>query len=95
MKNPAIAKGWTLMPRGGDKSVRARSAWREVAVAWVWAAALIGALVMAMPIRGAERVPRLWSLAPAAGHVHARGADAEGPASDEACSDRDYASERC
>jgi hypothetical protein len=58
---------------------------------------LAGALLLMVPHRGGQiPVVSLWSLSPvAAGHVHQRTTDAEGPVSDEACSDRDYVNERC
>ena len=96
MTSFAMAEGW-IMKGSGARAVRAWNAWREVGAAWALAAALAGALLLTLPSQdrpGAQE--NLWSLSPAAGmHVHKKSLDAEGPASDESCSDRDYAHELC
>lgn len=96
MTSLAIAEGWT-MASSGLKGQRGRGGWREVIVAWAVATALAGALVSTLPGQNKEGAPqRLWSLAPAAaGHTHLKATDDEGPVGEEACSDRDYANERC
>jgi hypothetical protein len=96
MTSFAIAEGWTMTgngPRGG----RDGSNWREVATAWAVAVVLAGALVLTVPRHTAESPPAsIWSINPSAGgHVHQPTSDAEGPTADQACSDRDYANERC
>jgi anti-sigma-K factor RskA len=95
MTSLAIREGWAMTstaPTGGPR----RSAWREVVVAWAMAAVLAGALVLTVSHHDKEGSDAgLWSLAPAASHAHQKAADPEGPGSDETCSDRDYANERC
>jgi hypothetical protein len=85
------------MTRTGHKREHGLWIWRDVVVAWTVAMMLVGALVLTVPNHAGERsMPAgLWSLARAAGHTHASARDAEGPKSDEACSERDYANERC
>jgi hypothetical protein len=97
MTSFAIAEGWTMTLGSGRKGHRGSGGWQEVAVAWALAGVLLGVLLLAVPNRGNGHLPPgLWSLAPAAGtHVHPQAPDDEGPASGVACSDRDYASERC
>ena len=85
------------MTNAGPKAGPPRGAWRrDVVVAWAMAAVLAGALVFWTPSHDKQAPPAsLWSLAPTASYAHHQAADPEGPASDEACSDRDYANERC
>ena len=96
MTSLAIAEGWT-MASSGLKDRHGRGGWHEVIVAWTVAAALAGALVLTLPNQNKEGSPqRLWSLAPAAAsHPHLKATDDEGPVGDEACSNRDFANERC
>jgi hypothetical protein len=66
-------------------------------MAWAVVVVLAGALVLVLPNHeNKSSTARLWSPA-SAGVVqaHSKTPDAEGPISDEACSDRDYANERC
>ena len=95
MTSLAIADGWTMT--SGQRGGRGLGAWREVVLAWAVATVLAGALLVTVPNHDKEGSPaRLWSLAPTAGaHLQQTAPDAEGPRSDEACSDRDYANERC
>ena len=96
MTSLAIAEGWNMT--GIDpKGARAWGAWREVVTAWAVAVVLAGALLVTLPSHDRLSPPaNLWSLSSAAGgHVHAKASDSEGPKSDETCSDRDYANERC
>ena len=81
----------------GPRISRSSAAWREVGTVWALAMILAGALLLAVPRHGGEGPPaNVWSISPAAGaHAHRRLPDAEGPASDQACSDRDYANELC
>jgi hypothetical protein len=86
------------MASTGPNGQRGRSAWREVIMAWAAAAVLAGVLAVAMAKHDDSGAPAsaMSSLTPAAGgHVHKKAMDDEGPASEEACSDRDYANERC
>src|SRR5262249_53093063 len=88
-------EGWTMKSadHGGRRDRETR---RQVVVAWAVAAILVGALALTVPSRsGDESVARLWSVAPAAGDMRHKALDAEGPSSDDACSERDYANERC
>jgi len=96
MTSLAIAEGWN-MASTGQRGGRASGAWRDVIVAWTVATLLAGALLLSIPSHDRRAVPvNLWSLSPAAGNqVHKKIFDAEGPTGDEACSDRDYANERC
>jgi len=88
MTSLAIAEGWTMTST--DRGAR-----REIIIAWATAAVLAGALVLAVPNHDKEgSAASLWPLAPAAG-AHQKAADPEGSGSNEACSDRDYANERC
>jgi len=66
-------------------------------VAWAAAAVLAGVLAVAMKHdNSGSPAAAMSSLTPAAGgHVHKKTTDDEGPAGEEACSDRDYANERC
>jgi len=89
MTSLAIREGRAMTstaPRGGPR----RTAWREVVVAWAMAAALVGVLVLTVSHHDKE-----GSAAPTTSHAHQKTADPEGPGSDETCSDRDYATERC
>jgi hypothetical protein len=94
MTSLAIAEGWNMAstgPRG-----RAWSAWREVITAWTVALLLAGGLLLTVPSHERSALPSLWSLSPSAGsHLHKRAFDAEGPTDNEACTNRDYANERC
>lgn len=96
MTSLAIAEGWSMIGTG-PKGGRDRGAWREVGTAWAVAVVLAGALLLAVPRHHAQGpAASLWSLSPAAGgYLHKKSQDAEGPAGDEACSDRDYADELC
>jgi hypothetical protein len=95
MTSLAIREGWAMTstaPTGGPRW----TAWREVVVAWAMAAVLVGVLVLTVSHHDKEgSAAGLWSLAPTASHAHQKTADPEGPGSDETCSDRDYANERC
>ncbi|HXP77073.1 MAG TPA: hypothetical protein VN823_23255 [Stellaceae bacterium] len=93
MTSLAIVDGWN-MTSTGPEGRHGRGAWREVVVAWAAAAVLAGALVLSLPSHRRESSSASpWSLAPAAGvFVHQ---DDEDPPGDEACTDRDYANERC
>ena len=96
MTSLAIAEGWN-MTGIGPRGERNRGAWREVAAAWGVAAVIAGALLLTLPNHdrsGSQET--LGSLSPAAGtHAHEKASDAEGPADEETCSDRDYANELC
>lgn len=96
MTSLAIAEGWT-MTRNGLRGRGNWSNWRAVVAAWAVAVVLAGALILAVPRHDSESPPaNIWSISPAAGgHKHQPRADAEGPIMDQACSDRDYANERC
>jgi hypothetical protein len=96
MTSLAIAEGWTMTGNGPSGSGN-WSNWREVAAAWAVAVVLAGALLLGMPRHNAESpTDNIWSISPAAGgHTHQPSADEEGPITDQACSDRDYANERC
>jgi hypothetical protein len=74
---------------------RDHSGWRAVAGAWMVAAALIGALVLVQREGKAGSAASLPLHAAAAHLAHVKVADPEGPTTDETCSDRDYANERC
>jgi hypothetical protein len=74
---------------------RGHSGWRAVAAAWMVAVALTGALVLVQREGNAGSAASLRSLAAAARLAHLKAVDPEGPTSDETCSDRDYANERC
>ena len=97
MASPASVEG-LKMASTGPRGQRGRSAWREVIMAWAAAAVLAGVLAVAM-VKHDDRgsaTAAMSSMTPAAGgHVHKQVTDDEGPASEEACSDRDYANERC
>jgi hypothetical protein len=71
------------------------SGWRAVAAAWMVAVALTGALALVQREAKAGSTASLRSLAAAARLAHLNAADPECPTSDETCSDRDYANERC
>ena len=93
MTSLVSGKGWIMT---GPMDGRRWSAWREVAVAWVVATLFAGALVLAVPTPHKEGSPASPSSLPfVAGHAHPKLPDAEGPRSDETCSDRDYVNERC
>ncbi len=96
MTGLVITEGWKMIG-SGPRSGRDWGAWREVAIAWAVAVVLAGALLLTVPRHDTQVPPAsLWSLSPAAGgHLHKKAQDAEGPAGDEACSDRDYANELC
>ncbi len=102
MTSLAIAEGW-IMAGDGPSGGRDWSNWREVATAWAVAVVLASALLLIVPRHTAESPPAsIWSINPAAGgYEQAPGSDAEGPSenqapsADQACSDRDYANERC
>jgi hypothetical protein len=81
----------------GSKGGHRWGRWHQVVVAWTVAVVLAGALVLTLPNRDKEGSPaELWSVAPTAGsHARQKAPDAEGPVGDQACSDRDYANERC
>ena len=83
------------MMNAASLSKRDRSRWRAVAAAWMMAAALTGALVLVQREGTAGSAASLRSPAAAARLAHLKAADPEGPTSDETCSDRDYANERC
>ena len=86
------------MASTGPKAQRGRSGWREVIMAWAAAVVLAGVLAVTMVKHDDSGSPAaaMPSLTPAAGgHVHKKAVDDEGPAGEEACSDRDYANERC
>ncbi len=85
------------MASTGPRGQRGRNAWREVIMAWAAAAVLASVLAVAMKHDySGSPAAAMSSLTPAAGgHVHKQVTDDEGPASEEACSDRDYANERC
>ena len=74
---------------------RDHSGWRAVAMAWMVAAALTGALVLMQREGKVCSAASLRSHAAAVRLAHLKAADPEGPTSDETCSDRDYANERC
>jgi hypothetical protein len=93
MTSIAIAEEGTMTGKGPRPDW---TTWREVLAAWTVAVVLAGALLLSMPRHDAGTPPaNIWSLSPAAGHPHHASADAEGPFTDQACTDRDYASERC
>lgn len=96
MTSLAIVDGWN-MTSIGPESRHGRGVWREVIVAWAAAAVLAGALVLSLPNHRKESLSASpWSLAPTAGgSVQQKALDDEGPTGDEACTDRDYANERC
>lgn len=96
MSSLAIAARW-IMTNAGPKAGPQLGAWRrDVVVTWAMATVLAGALAFWTSSHDKQTMPAIpWSLAPTAGHAHHLAADPEGPASDEACSDRDYANERC
>jgi hypothetical protein len=93
MTSLVSGKGWIMTgPMDGQRW----SAWREVAVAWAFAALFASTLVLAVPTHHREGSPASpSSFASAAGHAHPKLPDAEGPRSGETCSDRDYVNERC
>lgn len=96
MTSLVIVEGWNMIGTG-PKGGRDWGAWREVGMAWAVAMVLAGALLLTVP-RHHTQLPTagLWSLSPAAGgYLHKKAQDAEGPAADDACSDRDYANELC
>jgi hypothetical protein len=80
-------------PRGG----RGWSGWREVVAAWAVAGLLAGSLLLLIPRHDTQGPSAsLSSLNPAAAsRAYYKTPDPEGPASDETCSDRDYANELC
>jgi hypothetical protein len=81
----------------GSKGGRRWGRWHDVVVAWAAAVVLACVLVLTLPNHDKEGSPaELWSVAPTAGsHAQQKVPDAEGSISDQACSDRDYANERC
>jgi|GEM_PF-3317371 hypothetical protein len=95
MTSLAIADGW-MMTSSGPKG-RERAAWREVLVAWAAAAMLVGALLWSAPSHHTSgSLSGISSVRPAAGgYAHDNTGDDEDPVGDQACSDRDYANERC
>ncbi len=94
MTSLAITSG--AMTSIASKAGPQAGARRDVVVAWAMAVVLASALVLTVPShdeQGPSGSP--LPLASAAGQIHPKAADSEGPSSDETCSDRDYANERC
>lgn len=96
MTSLVIAEGWTMTGDGPRAGGDWRN-WRGVVAAWSLAAVLAGGLLLSVPRHDHQNLPTsLWSLSPGAGTpARARASDAEGPTDTQACSDRDYANERC
>ena len=91
----AITEG-RAMTSTASRAGSHRSAWGEVVVAWAMAAALAGVLLLMVSDHDKESsATSSWPLTPSAHYAHQMAVDPEGPASDETCSDRDYANERC
>ena len=96
MSSLAMSEGWNMIGTG-PKGSRSTGAWREVGIAWAVTLILAGALLLTVPRHERQGPPaKVWSLSSAASTLaHRRAPDPESPASDEACSDRDYANELC
>ena len=95
MTSLAIGERWNMIGIGPRDGCHWRG-WQEVIVAWAAAGMLVGALLFAVPRHDTQSAPAsLWSLGHAGHHAHRKAVDSEGPTSDEACSDRDYANELC